>query len=118
MDGGVSNNDFVLQTIANLTGKPVIRPTCREMTALGCAFMAGVNCGWFKMLIISFIQLFLLILCQLFIKGFWNSKEMLEKFYKIDKVFHPNQEIEETIQQRFAEWERAVIRYLAWNKKS
>jgi len=45
VDGGVSNNDFVLQTIANLSGKPVIRPICREMTALGCAFMAGVNCG-------------------------------------------------------------------------
>lgn len=45
MDGGVSKNDFILQTIANLTGKRVERPAHVEMTAQGSAFLAGLQAG-------------------------------------------------------------------------
>ncbi|OXA48798.1 putative glycerol kinase 5 [Folsomia candida] len=91
VDGGVANNDFVLQTIADLTGKPVIRPVCRDMTALGCAFMAGVNCG------------------------FWSSREDLLQFYRVERIFH-GVEDGVRIQVRFAEWERALERFLKWRE--
>jgi glycerol kinase len=45
VDGGVAKNDFILQTIANLTGKRVERPVFTEMTALGSALMAGIQAG-------------------------------------------------------------------------
>ena len=45
MDGGVAKNDFILQTIAKLTGKRVERPVFTEMTALGSALMAGIQAG-------------------------------------------------------------------------
>ncbi|ODN03587.1 putative glycerol kinase 5 [Orchesella cincta] len=94
IDGGVSNNDFICQTIANLTGKRVVRPVCKEMTALGSAFMAGVNIG------------------------FWDNKECLENLYKVDKVFFPKAELEHPMLKTFAEWERALERFLKWNTDS
>jgi putative glycerol kinase 5 len=115
VDGGVSNNDFICQTIANLSGKPVIRPICREMTALGCAFMAGVNCGMIIHKISNNCPGTVSLLLNRV--DFWKSKDLLEKYYKIDKVFHPKQEYDERIQHRFADWERALERFLKWNKE-
>ncbi|CAG7831140.1 unnamed protein product [Allacma fusca] len=60
-DGGVARNDFILQTIANLTGKRVERPTSTEATALGCALMAGIHAG------------------------IWSSREEVQSFYKISE---------------------------------
>lgn len=45
IDGGVSNNDFVCQTLADLTRLDVERPASAEMTALGVAFIAGLKTG-------------------------------------------------------------------------
>lgn len=50
--------------------------------------------------------------------GFWKSKDLLEQYYKVDRVFHPKPDIEESIQKRFAEWERALERFLKWNNDS
>ena len=36
-------NDFILQTIANLTGLPVIRPRSVEMSVWGVASLAGLE---------------------------------------------------------------------------
>ncbi|KAJ4449775.1 hypothetical protein ANN_01179 [Periplaneta americana] len=45
VDGGVSRNDFVTQTLADLTGLKVERPTSSEMSVLGAAFLAGLHAG-------------------------------------------------------------------------
>lgn len=45
MDGGVSQNDFVVQLLADLTGLKVERPESSEMTMLGAAFLAGLHGG-------------------------------------------------------------------------
>jgi hypothetical protein len=46
IDGGVSQNDFVNQFIANMTGREIIRhPHPDQMTALGAAFLAGLGAG-------------------------------------------------------------------------
>lgn len=45
VDGGVSQNDFIMQSLADLTGLEVERPVSVEMSILGVAFLAGLQCG-------------------------------------------------------------------------
>lgn len=42
VDGGVANNNFVLQTASDLTGVAIKRPDNLDMTVLGAAFLAGL----------------------------------------------------------------------------
>ncbi|KAG8198401.1 hypothetical protein JTE90_021643 [Oedothorax gibbosus] len=46
--GGVSQNEFLLQLIADLLNKPVIRRKNVECSSLGAAFLAGLSCGIWK----------------------------------------------------------------------
>lgn len=49
VDGGVAQNDFILQMIADLTGLPVVRGDTVEMSAWGVAALAGIQAGlWEK----------------------------------------------------------------------
>lgn len=48
VDGGAANNNLLLQFQANLLGIEVIRPKITETTALGAAFLAGLNQGIFE----------------------------------------------------------------------
>jgi glycerol kinase len=48
VDGGMVNNDWFCQRLADLTGLPVQRPKITETTALGAAFLAGLSVGVFK----------------------------------------------------------------------
>lgn len=45
LDGGVSNNDFIAQLVADLTGLRVERPVHVEMSSLGCAHIVGYTIG-------------------------------------------------------------------------
>lgn len=47
VDGGVSNNDFLCQFLANLLSVEIHRSTSTEMSALGAVFMTGLNAGLF-----------------------------------------------------------------------
>ncbi len=38
-------NDWVLQTLADILGAPVDRPKVRETTAMGAAWLAGMQAG-------------------------------------------------------------------------
>ena len=42
VDGGVANNNFVLQTASDLTEVVIQRPDNLDMTVLGAAFLAGL----------------------------------------------------------------------------
>ena len=44
-DGGISNNDFVMQLIADLTEKSIIRMPSPDRSAIGVALMAGMEQG-------------------------------------------------------------------------
>ncbi|MBQ9838886.1 MAG: glycerol kinase GlpK [Oscillospiraceae bacterium] len=50
-DGGAASNNYLLQTQADLTDVPVLRPKCVETTALGAAYLAGLAVGYWKDLI-------------------------------------------------------------------
>ena len=48
VDGGMSNSALTMQTQADVTGIPIIRPKMRETTALGAAIAAGLAVGVWK----------------------------------------------------------------------
>ncbi len=48
VDGGISANRFVLQTLADLLEKPVVNPGLAEVSALGAAFLAGLEVGLYQ----------------------------------------------------------------------
>lgn len=48
VDGGVSQNDYLMERLADLIGRNVHRPELVETTALGAAFMAGIGSGLYK----------------------------------------------------------------------
>jgi len=50
VDGGMVNNNYLLQKLADLLGCDVHRPTVIETTALGAAYVAGLHTGLFASL--------------------------------------------------------------------
>ncbi len=45
VDGGMAASDWTMQFLADLLGAPVDRPVVRETTALGAAYLAGLQAG-------------------------------------------------------------------------
>jgi len=45
VDGGMAASDWTMQFLADLLGAPVDRPAVRETTALGAAYLAGLQAG-------------------------------------------------------------------------
>jgi len=50
IDGGMSNNEWLVQRLADITGMTVDRPANLETTALGAAYLAGLHTGMFNSL--------------------------------------------------------------------
>ena len=47
-DGGMVENDLLMQFQADILDRPVVRPAVQETTALGAAYAAGLAVGFFK----------------------------------------------------------------------
>ena len=45
VDGGMTASDWTMQFLADITGAPVDRPVVTETTALGAAYLAGMQAG-------------------------------------------------------------------------
>ena len=45
VDGGMTASDFTMQRLADILAAPVDRPSIRETTALGAAYLAGYAAG-------------------------------------------------------------------------
>ena len=45
VDGGMSASDWTMQSLADILGAPVDRPMIQETTALGAAWLAGMQAG-------------------------------------------------------------------------
>lgn len=50
VDGGMANNDYVMQKLSDLLNIDVLRPELTETTALGAAHVAGLQAGIFESL--------------------------------------------------------------------
>lgn len=48
VDGGASNNNYLMQSQADISGVVVSRPRCVETTAMGAAYLAGLAVGYWK----------------------------------------------------------------------
>lgn len=47
VDGGMAASDWTMQRLAGILNAPVDRPTVLETTALGAAYLAGLQCGFY-----------------------------------------------------------------------
>ena len=50
VDGGMAVNDWFLSHLANILGAEVARPTCVETSALGVAYLAGLQANIYQSL--------------------------------------------------------------------
>lgn len=89
VDGGASQNNFILQFQSDILRVPVIRPKVIETTALGTALLAGLAVG------------------------VWDSINKIESLWQIDKEYKPQMNQNE-IQPLLNKWWEAVNRSRNW----
>lgn len=90
VDGGVSNNNFIMQLLADLIDLEVERATSTEMSILGVAFLAGLQCG------------------------VWKTKNDLLKLRQTGTTFKSDKESRIKYESIIAQWYRAVERFEGW----
>ena len=83
VDGGASANNYLMQTMADVSNVPVQRPSCVETTALGAAYLAGLAVGY------------------------WKSTDDVLQNWSVDRTFTPNITPEER-KKRVKGWNKAV----------
>jgi len=89
VDGGAVVNNLLMQLQADILGKPVVRPTIRETTSLGAAYMAGLAVG------------------------LWPNLEALRHNWVTERTFEPSWD-EAHRAQGYRGWKRAVERSKGW----
>jgi len=89
VDGGAVANNLLMQMQADILGVRVIRPTVRETTALGAAYMAGLA------------------------TGVWQSTDDLCANWGVDRVFEPTWG-EDQRAAGYRGWQKAVEKARGW----
>jgi glycerol kinase len=89
VDGGMVQNELLMQFQADVLGVPVIRPTVAETTSLGAAYAAGLAVG------------------------FWSEVEDLRANWGKDKEWQPQMDPDER-EKEYAFWKKAVTRTFDW----
>jgi glycerol kinase len=88
VDGGMADSDWTMQNLADILNAPVERPKVLETTALGAAYLAGLQAGLLPL------------------------PEKFSKSWKRDKRFTPKMSAVER-DQKYAGWKEAVRKLLA-----
>ena len=83
VDGGASQNNFLMQFQSDVLDCKVIRPKVVEVTALGAAYLAGLT------------------------SGYWKSMDEIIQNLKIDREFNPSID-DDHRDELLKGWERAV----------
>lgn len=89
VDGGMVENDLLMQFQADILNRPVVRPAIKETTSLGAAYAAGLAVGFFK----NVDDL----------RGRWTA----------DRTWTPKL-AEEKREAMYRMWKKAVTRSFAW----
>ncbi len=89
VDGGMVENELLMQFQADVLDVPVIRPTVAETTSLGAAYAAGLAVG------------------------FWSEIEDLRANWGKDKEWQPQMDPQER-DKEYAYWKKAVTRTFDW----
>jgi glycerol kinase len=93
VDGGAVKNNFLCQLQADIVGTDIVRPVVDETTALGAAYAAGLAVGY------------------------WESLAELRENWRIDREFHPADEVAD-VDGRYARWQEAVERAKDWAREA
>ncbi|MFM1895477.1 MAG: glycerol kinase [Pseudomonadota bacterium] len=88
VDGGMVANDFLLQALADILGCRVDRPRIIETTALGAAYLAGLQAGIFP------------------------SLSAITELWQLDQAFSPKHD-DDWRRRYYAGWQDAVRRTLS-----
>lgn len=89
VDGGMVQNELLMQFQADILDVPVIRPKVVETTALGAAYAAGLAIG------------------------FWESINDLRQNWQVDHIWQPQMNPSNR-QYLFQNWKKAVERTMGW----
>jgi len=89
VDGGMVDNDLLMQFQADILNRSVVRPLIKETTALGSAYAAGLAVGFYKDL------------------------EELRANWGVDHTWKPQME-SATRDGLYQEWRKAVTRSFDW----
>ena len=84
-DGGMVENDLLMQFQADILNRPVVRPMVKETTALGASYAAGLAVGFFE------------------------GIEELQSNWAVDQTWQPHMD-ETTREQLYRNWKKAVTR--------
>ena len=88
-DGGASRDSFLMQFQADILNRPVRRPTIRETTALGAAYLAGLAVG------------------------FWSGREEIRSLRQAGRLYSPDMGPGRR-ERLLRGWHKAVGRSLDW----
>ncbi len=89
VDGGMVENNLLMQFQADILNRPVVRPTIKETTALGAAYAAGLAVGFYK------------------------NVDDLRANWSVDHTWHPNLDSDKR-EEMFRLWKKAVARSFDW----
>lgn len=84
VDGGMANNDWLMQNLSDILQAPVERPVITETTALGAAFVAGLGAGLYA------------------------SLEAISQLWKSNKIFEPKMDPKHA-KNLYQSWQKAVM---------
>jgi glycerol kinase len=88
-DGGMVENDFLMQFQADILNIPVLRPVIKETTALGAAYAAGLAVAYY------------------------SDLDDLRQNWAVDQTWQPHME-ESQRDAYYRQWKKAVTRSFAW----
>jgi glycerol kinase len=88
-DGGMIENELLMQFQADMLNRPVVRPSVKETTALGAAYAAGLGIGLYK-----------------------NADELCTN-WSVNKTWTPQME-DRKRESMYQSWKKAVTRTFDW----
>lgn len=88
VDGGMTGSEWTMQCLADILNAPVDRPTVMETTALGAAYLAGLQ------------------------TGFYPAPDEFAKLWSLDARFSPGMDEGER-ERKYSGWKDAVRRTLS-----
>ena len=91
VDGGMTANNLLMQTVADVLDVPLVRPMMAESVALGAAYAAGLSAGY------------------------WADRSLLRSHWHRAAEWRSKMAGEEREQQA-ASWRRAVELSIAWGR--
>jgi len=88
-DGGMVENELLMQFQADILDRPVVRPAVQETTALGAAYAAGLAVGYF------------------------HDLDELRSNWAVEQTWKPHME-KKTREEMYRCWKRAVTKSMDW----